>query len=123
MVLCRRLQDEAEARTCMAEIIERIELCDDGIRMALKLTVPCSQAGVRTSSMVGVTRFMPLAMKRRGVETRIVFAARNQPPRRVDPALLKALARARVWFDEPASGRVHSLAEVARRERIARGYV
>jgi len=46
----------------MAEIIERIELCDDGIRMALKLTVPCSQAGVRTSSLVGVTRFVPLAM-------------------------------------------------------------
>jgi len=45
MVLCRRLQDEAEARTCMAEIIERIELCNDGIRVALKLTVPCALAG------------------------------------------------------------------------------
>jgi site-specific DNA recombinase len=122
-VLCRRLQDEAEARTCMAEIIERIELCDDCIRMVLKLTVPCSQAGVRTSSMVGVTRFVPLAMKRRGVETRIVFAAGNEPPRTADPPLLKAVARARVWFDELASGRVRSLAEIARREGIARGYV
>jgi hypothetical protein len=36
---------------------------------ALKLTVPCSLAGVRTSSMVGLTRFVPLVMKRRGVET------------------------------------------------------
>src|SRR6185437_10500315 len=42
MVFCRRLQDEAEARTCMAEIIDRIELCDDGIRATLKLTVSCS---------------------------------------------------------------------------------
>jgi site-specific DNA recombinase len=123
IVLCRRLQGEADARTCMAEIIERIELCDDGIRVALKLTVPCSQAGVRTSSIVGLTRFVPLAMKRRGVETRFVFAAGNEPPRRVDPALLKALARARVWFDELASGRVRSLAEVARREGISRRYV
>ena len=45
MVLCRQLQDEADARTCLAEIIERIELCDDGIRVALKLTAPCSLAG------------------------------------------------------------------------------
>jgi len=123
MVLCRRLQDEADERTCLAEIIDRIELCDDGIRVALKLTVPCSQAGVRTSSMVGLTRFVPLAMKRRGVETRMVFAANNQPPRGVDPALLKAVARARVWFDELASGRARSLAEIARRDGIARGYV
>jgi len=50
IVLCRRLQDEADARTCMTEIIERIELCDDGIRVALKLTVSCSQAGVRTTA-------------------------------------------------------------------------
>ncbi len=62
-------------------------------------------------------------MKRRGVETRIVFAAGNEPPRKVDPALLKALARARVWFDELASGRVRSLAEIARREGITRRYV
>jgi hypothetical protein len=73
--------------------------------------------------MVGLTRFVPLAMKRRGVETRIVFAAGNEPPRRVDPALLKALARARVWFDELASGRVRSLAAVARNEGIAKRYV
>jgi site-specific DNA recombinase len=70
MVLGRRLQDEAEARTCMAEIIERIELSDDGIRIRLKLTVPCSRAGVRTHSMVSFIRFVPLAMKRRGAVLR-----------------------------------------------------
>jgi len=123
IIFCRRLQDEADARTCMAEIIDRIELCDDGIRVTLKLTVSCSQAGVRTGSMVGLTRFVPLAMKRRGVETRFVFAAGNEPPRRVDPALLKAVARAKAWFDELASGRVRSLAEVARNEGIAKRYV
>jgi len=122
-VLCRRLQDQAEARTCMAEIIDRIELCDDGIRVRLKLTVPCSQAGVRTSSMVGPTRFVPLAMKRRGVETRIVVSSGAEPPRTVDPALLKAVSRGREWFDELASGRVRSLAEVARRESVTRRYV
>jgi len=57
------------------------------------------------------------------VETRIVIAAGNEPPRRVDPALLKAVARARAWFDELASGRVRSLAEVARNEGIAKRYV
>jgi 1,4-alpha-glucan branching enzyme len=33
---------------------------------------------------------------------------------------LKAVARARVWFDELASGRVHSLARIARNEAIGK---
>ena len=107
----------------MAELIDRIELHDDGIRVTLKIQVPCSRAGVRTSSILVLSRFVPLKMKRRGVETRIVIAAGNEPPRKIDPALLKAVARARVWFDELASGRVRSLAEVARNEGILKRYV
>ena len=37
--------------------------------------------------------------------------------------MLKAVARARVWFDELASGRVRSLAEIARNEGIGKRYV
>jgi site-specific DNA recombinase len=57
------------------------------------------------------------------VWTRIIVAAGNEPPRKVDSALLKAVARARSWFDELASGRVRSLAEIARNQGIAKRYV
>ena len=107
----------------MAELIDRIELHDDGIKIALKIQVPCAHSGVRTSSILGLSRFVPLTMKRRGVETRIVFAAGNEPPRKIDPALLKAVSRAREWFDELASGRVRSRAQIARREGVTRRYV
>lgn len=43
--------------------------------------------------------------------------------RPVDPALLKALARARSWFEEVACGRASSLTEVARREGLRKRYV
>ena len=62
-------------------------------------------------------------MKRRGVETRIIIAAGDDPPRKVDPALLKAVARSRIWFEELASGQVSSLADIARRENIAQRYI
>jgi hypothetical protein len=62
-------------------------------------------------------------MKRRGVETRIIIAAGDDLPRKVDPALRKAVARSKAWFDELASGRVPSLADIARREGIAVRYV
>jgi len=44
-------------------------------------------------------------------------------PRKPDPALLKAIARARGWFEELASGRVQSLNEIARRQGLAKRYV
>jgi site-specific DNA recombinase len=73
--------------------------------------------------MLELSRLVPLRMKRRGVETRIIVSAGDDLPRRVDSALLKAVARSRAWFAELASGRVRSLADIARREGIAVRYV
>jgi len=118
-----RLQDEADARASLVEIVSRVELRDDGIAVTLGIEVRCSRAGIRTSSTLSLTRFVPLTMKRRGVETRIILAAGDDLPRKVDPALLKAVARSRAWFEELASGQVRSLADIARREKITRRYV
>jgi site-specific DNA recombinase len=121
--LFQRLQNEADAAACLAEVIDRAELRDDGISVTLRIQVPCSRAGVRTNSILNLSRFLPLRMKRRGVETRIIMTEGEDLPRKVDPALLKALARAKVWFEELASGRVRSLTDIARREKIAPRYV
>jgi DNA invertase Pin-like site-specific DNA recombinase len=121
--LLRQLQIEAEATACLVEVIDRAELRDDGISVTLRIQVPCSRAGVRTSSILNLSRVVPVRMKRRGVETRIIMMQSEDLPRKVDPALLKAMARAKVWFEEFASGRVRSLTDIARREKIAPRYV
>jgi site-specific DNA recombinase len=121
--LLRQLQNEADAVACLVESIERAELHDDGISVTLRIDVPCSRAGVRTSSILNLSRFVPLRMKRRGVETRIILTEGEDLARKVDPALLKAVARSRAWFEELASGRVRSLTDIARREKIAPRYV
>jgi site-specific DNA recombinase len=118
-----RLQDGADSTASLGEIVSRVELRDDGIALTLEIEVPCSRMGVRTSNTLSPTRFVPLRMKRRGVETRIILAAGDDLPRKADPALLKAVARSRAWFEELASGQVRSLAEIARRENIAVRYV
>jgi site-specific DNA recombinase len=67
-------------------------------------------------------RFVPLMLKRRGVEMRLIINGGDEP-RKPDPALLKAFARARSWFEELASGRIRSLVEIARREGLGKRYV
>ena len=121
--LSRRLQNEADAAAALVEIVSKAEMRDDGITVTLRIEVQCSPAGLRISSNLDLSRFVPLRMKRRGVETRIIIAAGDDLPRKADPALLKAVARSRAWFEELASGRVRSLADIARRENITRRYV
>ena len=42
---------------------------------------------------------------------------------RCDPALIKAIARGRAWFDELATSRARSLQELAKRDGISRRYI
>jgi site-specific DNA recombinase len=62
------------------------------------------------------TLSVPVAFKRRGVETKIILegalsSKRSQP----DPALIKTIARAHVWFENIVAGRL-TMSELAARE-------
>src|SRR6516162_682977 len=65
-----------------------------------------------------------VSIKRRGVGTRLVLLDGQQNlTGRCDPALVKAIARGRAWFDELVTGRVRSLQELAKRDGISRRYI
>jgi hypothetical protein len=64
-----------------------------------------------------LSRLVPMQMKRRGVEARIVLQG-DSTHNRVDLPLLKAVARARRWADDLVSGKVRSVGELARREGL-----
>jgi site-specific DNA recombinase len=61
----------------------------------------------------------------RGIETKLVLPglAQQHQRSRCDPALIKAIARGRAWFEELATGRARSLQEVAKRDGITRRYI
>jgi hypothetical protein len=62
---------------------------------------------------------------RRGAETKLVLPglAPQKDNSRCDPALIKAIARGRAWFEEFVSGRARSLQELAKRDGISRHYI
>jgi DNA invertase Pin-like site-specific DNA recombinase len=119
--LCQQIA--TEGLTGAAEHLDRVELCNDGLRVRIRLQIADMQTGVPISHPLILSRFVKLTMKRRGVEARLILAAGNEPPRKVDAVLLKALARARAWFAELASGQAPSLAAIARREGLTKRYV
>jgi hypothetical protein len=66
-----------------------------------------------------------IAFKRRSAETKLVLPrlAQQNDRSRCDPALIKAIARGRAWFEELATGRARSLQELAERDGITRRYI
>ncbi len=118
-----RLLPEMDRSTALVELVGKAILTDEGIRLGLNIPVPCSgPGGAPLRKVLNLFRFVPLKVKRRGVEMRLIINGGDEP-RKVDPALLKAFARARGWFEELTSGRVRSLVEIARREGLAKRYV
>ncbi len=90
-----RLLVERERSMALVELVEKAVLTDEGIRLALNIPVPCGgPGGVSPRKVLHLFRFVPLKVKRRGVEMRLIINGGDEP-RKPDPALLKAFARAR----------------------------
>ncbi|MBM3565755.1 MAG: hypothetical protein FJX42_06555 [Alphaproteobacteria bacterium] len=61
---------------------------------------------------------VPIALRRRGVGTKLVIPGEKQQGNSVDPQLCSLIAQARVWFDDLVSGKVSSIRELAKRENV-----
>ena len=94
------------------------------MRLWFRVAIPLVGRGL-DADMSGpiLTRFIPMRMKRRGVELRLVLDGHDARTLTPDPALLKAVARACCWFDDLMCGRAVSLAEIAARASVSTRYV
>lgn len=117
------LKSEAEDATLLTALIDRVELKEDGMRLWFRVAIPLTGGSSSNASGPIISRFVPMQMKRRGVEPRLVIEGHDRRVR-PDPALLKAVARAHRWFHDLASGgRAPSLADIAVRAGVTGRYV
>ncbi len=101
------------------ELIDRVDLGTEEIAIVVDLSDLLGGEPTR------IRHTVPTTIRRRGVETRLVIGGFQGEPRTYssDPALIKAIARSRQWFDDLVSGRVLSLVEIAKAEGITDRYV
>jgi len=115
---------QLETTADTSKLIERVELKREGMQITLNLRAllpadkfPAGGANLR------VTRLVPLQMRRRGIETRLVLPGEAIAVPRTDPALLRALARGYQWFGELVAGTAVSTRQIAAREGVSESYV
>jgi site-specific DNA recombinase len=107
-----------------SDLIERVDLKRDGMQITLNLRalLPADRfPGCGTN--LRMSRLVPLLMRRRGIETRLVIPGEDIAVPRTDPALLRALARGYQWFAELAVGTAVSTRQIAAREGVSGSYV
>jgi len=120
----QRLRSELEAAPALVRLIEWVGLKQEGIQVSIKLPIPANdEQDPATPNELALTRFVPMRMKRRGVEMRLIIDGDATPAARVDLPLLKATARAYRWSNDLISGRVRSIGEIARRQHLTSRHV
>jgi site-specific DNA recombinase len=115
-----RVRSGSEVASALAELVDRVELGREGVKVSLKLPLrPAKAGGASMAKLLSLTKFARMEIRRRGVETKFVLEG-DQTASRVDLPLLKAVARARRWANDLLSGRVPSVDVLAKREGVDR---
>jgi site-specific DNA recombinase len=76
----QRLGSETAAPAAIGELIASVHLTDKGIRIALKVPIPSSSEEQPSTPVLRLSHFVPMKVKRRGVEMRIVIDGQLQAP-------------------------------------------
>jgi DNA invertase Pin-like site-specific DNA recombinase len=123
--LRRKLQSELERGPVLASLVERAELRQDAIGLTVTLApvIEADDATPRAAGALRIVRTVPLRIRRRGVEMRLIIDSPGTKPVQIDPVLLKTIARAHRWFKALANRQATSVAELARREGVNDRYI
>jgi site-specific DNA recombinase len=113
-----------EQDNALSSLIDRVDLDQDGMRLSIKLPLSNAESGAPDgSSHLSIKRHVPMQIRRRGVELRLVINGGARACCKTDQSLLRAVARAHCWFDDLVSGRCGSLVEIAKRNGVGKQYV
>ena len=118
----------AETRTILTQIVERVAIMPEIVRIELKRHALSERLGSGTAAHdarhEAILLEIATSFAQRGVETKLVVSNTTDTSNRTpDPALLKAVARGHFWFEELVSGRATSIAELGKHEGVTDRYV
>ena len=120
--LRERLGSEVERDDALRDLVVRVVLEREQLRMMISVAPLLGQGAVNAMDLA-IERAVPLQVRRRGVEMRLLIGEREACATPADPILVKELARARRCFDALLSGDAKNIAILAAREGVSDRYI
>jgi site-specific DNA recombinase len=117
-----RLISEVERGAALSALIIRVVLAREQLRMTISLAPLLGESDISLKDLT-IEREVPLHIRRRGVEMKLLIGGREAHVSAPDPILLKELNRARRCFDALVSGDAKNLALLASRESVSDRYI
>ncbi|GBF25454.1 DNA-invertase hin [bacterium MnTg02] len=123
----------ADQRSFLLDMVDRIEIGQDRVSIVLHTQRMCKilshgdtdNADVKTAAQ-GEHKFkldLPVRLRRRGVEMKLVITDERQRPPVPDPHLIAAVAQGRYWFTQIRGGEVQSVRDLAENHGVNQGDV
>jgi hypothetical protein len=116
-------------RSMIRTLVQRITIASDSIKLDLDrpallsaISRHKSWADDEGAYQDTLSLTIPVMLKRRGSELKLVLCDRQQPVC-LDQVLISNLSRGYAWLEELKTGAVHSLGAIAEREGISAGLV
>ncbi len=118
-----RSASTASRRSALQLFVDRIDVHPDHVSIAIdvqklscSLSLPeAGSTGAETAPTISVIH-LPLRLKRRGVEAKMVVGGDAEPASNLDTALIALIAKAHRWCDQMTDGSTSSITELAVRE-------
>jgi hypothetical protein len=110
-----------EKRELLLQLLNKVTLNKKRLLVEIKRDVFFGTAA--NASKSDFTVEIPILLKQRGVETRLIIEGETEAPHNRDAALIKTIARAVSWFDDLATGRVKDFSDLGRKEKLTRSVV
>lgn len=116
-----QLKAERAGIAAAAAVIDRVELGNNELHLTLNLAPLVDDNRIHVQ--LSIKRSVPMQLRRRGVESRIILRGEAAAMPTVDPALLKAVVRGQRWFNELAANLTKNISQIAKREGVHDSYV
>jgi len=112
--------------TLISSLVGRIELAPSNIRITLdhdRLSRALNISAMCSDEMEEIVIDAPIALKRRGVEAKLVIGGTSLMSGKPDASMIGAIASARSWFAELQAGEATSVLELAARHNVDRSHI
>lgn len=120
--LAEQLRFPVSALKICLKLLRKVVICDESILLSLGQIGSLDETK-DTNEVAPFEHSVSLKLKRRGSEIRIIVDDGKATTKTgYDPALFKAIARARCWFDELTCDQKSSIRKIATREGITKAY-
>lgn len=115
-------QQATEQHQLLTDYVAEVRVQADQLHLNLTLDALLPAEARQATEPLLLSKIVPIQLRRRGVEMRMVVEQATKPPH-VDPPMISLIAKGHIWFEQWLKGEITGYKDIVEREGISASYV